>query len=65
MKKEHKYQGRSERQQENNELIAFMVVTMLAIAGFYLLITKFVIWTIAQSATDPPDRWMYTDTHSV
>ena len=43
MKKEHKYQGRSERQQENNELIAFMVVAMLAILGLYLLITKFVI----------------------
>jgi hypothetical protein len=36
-------QGRTDRQQENNELIAFMVVAMLAIAGFYLLITKFVI----------------------
>lgn len=43
MKKEHKYQGRSQRQQENNELIAFMVVAMLAIGGLYLLITKFVL----------------------
>jgi hypothetical protein len=36
-------QGRTQRQQENNELVAFMLVTMLAIAGFYLLITKLVL----------------------
>lgn len=43
MKRDPNYQGRTERQQQNNELIAFITITLLVMAGLYLLITKFVL----------------------